>query len=89
MLARRQTRLAQRAARIAHESAELLKKLRPRGLISKQNMITAFQRNEARRRDERRQMPAFFEWNARVAARVQNQRRNADAFCLRGDIDLV
>src|SRR6476620_8817772 len=52
-------------------------------------MIAAFQRNEARRRDERRQLPAFFEGNALVIARMQNQRRNADAFGVRGDIDLI
>ena len=52
-------------------------------------MIAAFQRNEARRRDERCQLPAFFEWNALVVARMQNQRRNADAFGVRGDINLI
>src|SRR5580700_7518875 len=52
-------------------------------------MIAAFQRNEARRRDERCQLPALFEGNALVVARMQNQRRNTDAFGVRGDIDLI
>src|ERR1700733_5350796 len=52
-------------------------------------MIAAFQRNEARRWDKRRQLPAFFEGNAFVVARMQNKRRNADAFGVRCDIDLI
>ena len=65
------------------------RKLRPGRFVGQQDVVAAFQRHEAGRRDQRCQLPAFFERNPCVVARVHDQCRDTQACRLRADIDLI
>src|SRR5258706_6332009 len=57
------------------KGAQLLEKLDERGLVRKQDVVGRLERHETRARDAAREVPAFLEGHAPVAAPVDHERR--------------